>query len=280
MPQTTTDSWNSHCLDAPLFEPLSLLAPELKKWPTHWPSLDSYQHLLNTHKKTVQTKNKKTIRFVEQGDKPSCFEEQYENRIYLTGEVQTRLKNWHDFFQVLVWRTFPQIKVELNARHYQAAVERKHNASASNNRSPIENAITLFDECGAIVLSSDAQLLELIKQHKWKELFWHRRSYLDQHFKCVVFGHALYEKAITPYIGMTAHCALITVPENMLVQPLPALLEYCDHHVAQSFTHQEQGIQSPKDLQPLPILGMPGWHPENNQERFYNNQHYFRPKRK
>ena len=280
MPQTKTDTWNPLCLDTPLFEPLSPLAPELQKSPTHWPSLDNYQHILNTNEKAVQTKNNKTIRFVEQSDRPSCFEDHYENRIYLTGEVQTRLQNWHDFFQVLVWRTFPKIKVELNARHYQAAIDRKHNTAASKNRSPIENAITLFDECGAIILSSDMQLLELVKQHQWKELFWHRRPYFDQHFKCVVFGHALYEKAIAPYIGMTAHCVLLTVPADLLTQPLHAILNYCDNHVAQDFTYQKQRIRSPKDLHPFPILGMPGWHSENSQESFYDNTSYFRPKRK
>ena len=34
-----------------------------------------------------------------------------------------------------------------------------------------------------------------------------------------------------------------------------------------------------KDLHPFPLLGIPGWHPENEQEIFYKNKAYFRDKK-
>ena len=60
------------------------------------------------------------LRFVEQGAKAAAFEDKYEVRIYLKGEVQVRAANWHDLLNALVWLTFPRAKAALNERHYHA----------------------------------------------------------------------------------------------------------------------------------------------------------------
>jgi len=278
MARTTLDSWNPHCLTGPLFEPLTPLAHYLRSFQHHWPSLDDYQHILNSYRAPIQSKNAQPIRFVAQGESPENFEELYEPRIFLKGEVQTRLENWHDFFQVLIWSSFPKTKIELNARHYVAASQRRNDSQTKGNRSTIENVITLFDECGAIIISSNPILLSKIKEHRWKELFYHHRETIRSELKCIVFGHALYEKALTPYIGMTAHCLTLTVQQSQLTLPYKQLITYCDDQISQRFSLDSGDIQSTKDLSPFPLLGMPGWHSENGNENFYNNQQYFRPK--
>ena len=118
MAKTTIDTWNPSCLSSPIFTPLHFLTSQITDF-THWPSLGDYQNILDSNKTKIYSKYRQLIQFVPQDEKPNQFEDHYEPRIYLRGEVQTRLENWHDFFQVLVWRAFPSTKIELNACHYR-----------------------------------------------------------------------------------------------------------------------------------------------------------------
>lgn len=208
------------------------------------------------------------VRPVPQGARPECFEQHYEPRIYLTGELQTRLHNWHDFFNALIWLRFPETKSVLNELHYFSALQR----GEKTNRSVLENAITLFDECGAVVISSRDDLLEMIRQHEWKKLFVDHRDSFDSEIKCIVFGHAMYEKALQPYLGMTTNTLLVHSADLLQggVQAVDAYLANC---------WKQQLIASTSELRPLPVLGVPGWHTDNANPDFYNNTDYFRPRR-
>ncbi len=277
MGNTTDHQWNSQILStSSLYEPLQIFDSELRKY-HNWPGLNDYQKLLNYANIPVLSGGEKRITFVPQGKKPQFFEEHYESRIYLQGEVQTRVRNWHDFFQVLVWSLFPKTKQVLNKQHFLAAQQRLESHSTSKkNRGPLENALTLFDECGAIVVSSNQTLFELIRTHQWKTLFWKNKEWLQKELQCLTFGHALYEKNISPYIGMTAQALLILVPDELLHVPNSQRLILIDQLVAKQF-NRAGSITAPKDLSPFPILGLPGWHVDNDQENFYDNTNYFRP---
>jgi len=39
-------------------------------------------------------------------------------------------------------------------------------------------------------------------------------------------------------------------------------------------------LRSPSDLHPVPLLGVPGWHPDTADESFYDDRDYFRPGRR
>jgi len=71
---------------------------------------------------------------------------------------------------------FPKTKAVINAIHIPAAQLRIENNVDLGRRSPIENMLSLFDEGGAVILCSDETLLQLIRDFKWKEFFWHRRN--------------------------------------------------------------------------------------------------------
>lgn len=202
-----------------------------------------------------------TINFVPQASKTGEFSDGYEPRIFLRGEVQTRNQNWHDFFNAVVWHRFPKIKRAINALQYE--LQKSHFPEKS--RLPAENMLTLFDENGAIVIARDAELIELIRSHKWHELFWKRRKQVVEQLTVVVFGHALYEKAMHPYIGLTAQCLLFT----------DANVESLDSYVAAFLAAKGSALRT-ADLDPLPVLGIPGWWPENQDESFYANAKYFR----
>lgn len=273
------DRWNPQVLSGhPLFWPLLPGASKFVTSFSDWPTLADYQNYLNNADKPVYVNSGESLKVVPQDAGQSNFEDGYEPRIYLKGELQTRTESWHDFFQILVWKMFPKTKAALNELHYRALKSRLDSSNNSKQRSVLENTLTQFDECGAFIISTNQQLLDLIKEFDWHTLFWKQRSVIEQHMKCVVFGHAIYEKGINPYIGMTCHSVLIHVPHEQFTDSPTALFNYLDPVIEQQFT--KSVIQTPQDLSPFPLLGMPDWHRENNQENFYHNRNYFRSGRK
>ena len=215
------------------------------------------------------------LKIVKQDERPHTFAETYAPRIYLTGELQTRQGNWHDFFQYLTWFIFPKSKAAINSIHIPSAKARIDGGGDPGRRSPIENMLSLFDEGGAVVVSSDQSLLQLIADFDWKELFWVRRAELEGKLKCITFGHAMYEKGLNPYVGMTANSILLHVDQAFFAKNLSAQLQQVDESLAEIFTQGER-YTKPKSLQPFPILGMPGWAADNAKERYYDNHRYFR----
>lgn len=264
-------------LRSPLYEPISEIAEHFAEF-TAWPTLDDYQHLLEARDEPIRLLSGKPLRIVAQDGKPHSFADHYAPRIYLSGEIQTRTENWHDFFQYLTWFIFPRSKAEINALHLPRARQRLDNGE-SGRRTPLENMLSLFDEGGAVIAASDPSLLRLIREFRWKELFWQRRDELAGKLHCITFGHAIYEKGLTPYLGMTANTLLLEVEAAYFSQPLSERLQQIDTRLAAIFrddTHYSQ----PKDLQPFPILGMPGWDAANSHESYYDNTRYFRPGRR
>ena len=77
---------------------------------------------------------------------------------------------------------------------------------------------------------------------------------------------------------MTANCILFHVDENVLQQTNRQQLTWIDEALANLFS-QGEVYQKPKDLSPFPLLGLPGWDKENEEESYYDNINYFRPGR-
>lgn len=272
-------SWTSDFVTlSPIFFPLIPWAEKFSQFTDDWPELKDYQQLLDELPQPILTQSGEVLKIVEQDGKPGHFSEHYAPRIYLTGEIQTRTENWHDFFQFLTWFMFPKTKAVINAIHIPAAQSRIAKESDLGRRSPIENMLSLFDEGGAVILCSDNSLLDLIREFKWKELFWQRREELQQKLKIITFGHALYEKGLSPYIGMTANCILLNVDDVLLNKSNNEHLNWIDLKLSEIFS--EGNIYSkPKDLAPFPLLGLPGWDVNNEYESYYDNVSYFRPGR-
>ena len=206
------DEWQRNFLNSsPMFEPLRGVGAALAKL-DRWPTLEDYNALLDP---PLHTASGAALRFVPQAGKPAHMEDKYEARIYLHGEVQTRTENWHDLFNALVWIAFPRTKTALNARHFDSISQ----SARAGNRDKIQDALTLFDESGVVVLYADDELADLIRGFRWKELFCGRRQEISEKMRFVIFGHSLYEKALKPYIGFTGKGLLVRVGLGALEEP-------------------------------------------------------------
>lgn len=271
--------WDAHFFDrSPAFEPflpLSGFIPAFKNWPT----FQQLNHLKAMMHADITTCSGMPVQFVSQISEGKNSEysgnaaiRQYENRIYLTGEVPTRQENWHDFFNALVWLTFPRAKAALNQIHFQSLHDNVRNET--EKRGPLRDAATLFDESGVIVLSSRSEWITLLQQHAWKTVFWRHRASIPASMRFILFGHALYEKMRDPYVGLTGKGIFFEVKETFLQQPLTDQLRMIDHWLADFLLHT---LSSTTDLSPIPVLGYPGWSDANADSGYYDNQRYFRP---
>lgn len=122
----------------------------------------------------------------------------YEGQVVLQGQVPTRARSWHDFFNALVWASFPQAKRVLSQRLF-AAIKRwlpQPVLRLPGVRSREQDTLAMLDEGGLLVLcsaaaaaaaqaaiggGSAAQLAVLLQQDEACTL---------------IFGHALYEHLV------------------------------------------------------------------------------------
>ena len=231
-----------------------------------FPSLDELNELVGPQ---VKSGAGMPIVFVET---PSVPGEAYESAIFRTGRVPTRAENWHDLFNALAWLSFPQTKAVLNRRHCEEMIRVD---ARSGCRGTARDVLTLFDEGGVIVASSDRALLEMLRRFQWKSLFWEYRSQVRRCMRCFVFGHAILEKALQPYKAVTARALLFQVPECFPGRPLAEQLAEADRLAAQWFSGCD-ALSSTRVLAPLPVLGVPGW-ADNSTSSFYDDAEVFRP---
>ena len=186
------------------------------------------------------------VRFVAADELPDG--EAYEAFIARTGCVPTR-DNLHDHFNRLIWHRHPQIKQRLN--RLQAAEIASRGIAAT--RGAVRDALTLFDENGALWPAAPPCLAEALAARDWHALFiTHRALWREQRFE--IFGHALLQQLTTaPRKGLTAHV--------LLADPLSL----------------SPAQWASKPFLPLPVLGIPGWWPANEEPAFYDDGRVFRP---
>ena len=230
------------------------------------PASDSLRVLTALHPVTLP--DGRPLRFVP----PQTDGLPYECRVWQRGEVETRPDNWHDFFNALVWLSFPQSKRAITAAHVAAM---QHAGEPRNLR---RDALTHFDECGIVVLSSDPGLLELLRGFQWRALFVERRQDVIDRMRFIVFGHATYEALRHPFPGLTAKAVLLPVTEDFLALPADTLRAAVDAEIAAKLAGDD--YSRPRDFQPLPLLGIPGVTPANENPDYYADTRQFRPGRR
>jgi len=272
----SSPSWcKEDLLQSPLFAPLHHSLSSLNT--AYFPTLEDCNTLLHGIKPPITVSSGALLQFVAHKSGPRPFEQQYEPRCYLKGEVQTRLGNWHDLFNALVWITFPKIKSIINKRHYDTLLQ-KIDTTSNSQRGSVRDVNTLLDESGVIVVYSDDKLAALLRNFKWKELFCQHRAQVIQQMGFYIVGHGLYEKARQPYIGMTGQAVLLKVNTEYFTWSMVRQTAHIDALLA-SHLASTMNCCSTRDLCPVPLLGVPGWSSDNVDTTYYDNITYFRPGR-
>ncbi|UUZ64929.1 DUF3025 domain-containing protein [Polaromonas sp. P1-6] len=166
------------------------------------------------------------------------------------------------FFQWLVLAAFSAHQKKLN----QLQAAEIEAAGVRPVRGPMRDALTVFDENAAFLMAPQA-LWDALITKDWPRLFIDLRP-LWRQAQLVLFGHALLEKLVYPRKPITAHVYHAQVAINSIAD--------LDVWMAQDLSVEKL---AGKPFAPLPVLGVPGWWPENENFSFYDDSLVFRPQR-
>src|SRR5690606_11357729 len=122
---------------------------------------DDWRHAINAAAAALNLRNHRglALRFVPQSQLPSGTA--YETYISETGCVPTR-DNLHDFFNALVWLSYPLTKVRLNALQAEAIAQSKER----QGRGRLRDAITVFDENAALFICHEPRFIDDLRGHR------------------------------------------------------------------------------------------------------------------
>ena len=202
----------------------------------------------------MRTERGRPVRFVP----PAASDPYYEVHLYETGQVQTRTDNRHDLLNALAWLAFPRTKARINALH-AAAIPHE-----GGKRGRLRDLLTILDEGGVLVACAEPELNALVREFRWKDLFWERRERVRAAMCFIVLGHATLEQAFAPWPGITCKALFVDPVLDADAQAADWLARLLPD-------------ASPRLLAPLPVFGYPGWLPETERADFYLDTRYFRP---
>ena len=218
------------------------------------------------------------LSFVSQNSLPEGIG--YEQFIGSTGKIPTR-DNLHDLFNGSIWLTFPKTKAMLNYYHMLEIAKQ----DSSESRGRVRDTITVFDENGAILVTADPSIGEALINFDWQaSLVTPRNKFdypqhpnLDAKVAVYIFGHALLEQLIEPRKALCAHSVVINVEQDFFTLTLSERMSYLDNKLANVMNKLlSQDKVTPRQLAPLPILGVPHFWSENADPSFYKDAYVFR----
>lgn len=197
----------------------------------------------------------------------------YEDFISQSQQIPMRANNWHDLFGALIWCLFPKSKQLMNELHMEQIQQ-----FGSKERTRVRHKLTLLDECGVLFCIKPSQrfMLDLLRDHQWTQAFYQHKK-LWAELNPIIFGHANYEMATRPFIGLTGKLWCIELPEHSEIPKGIKGYNFVDDLLAKQLVQAELLLDN-QQLSPLPLLGVPGWYKEQ-EEAFYADTSYFRPKR-
>ena len=199
------------------------------------------------------------VRFIPQSELPAGSA--YEQHIFDTGCVPTR-DGLHDFFNGLCWMHFPLAKKKLNLLQAEQIAQ----TGIQPVRGPARDALTVFDENAALLMAPDA-LWNALAAKDWPALFGPLRP-MWADATLVLFGHALLEKLVYPRKPITAHVFRARAATDSIAD--------LDAWLADTLSAP---MLATKPFAHLPVLGVPGWWPENEAADFYADASVFRAPR-
>ena len=222
---------------------------------------------------TLNTCLTSPVRFVAQSRLPNGTA--YEQFIFDTRQCPTR-DGLHDFFNALLWNQFPRTKARLN----QLQAEQIAQLGSVTRRGAVRDALTVFDENGALFMAPP-QLWEALIAMDWLRLFVTLRP-LWQEARLIPFGHALLEKLVQPRKPITAHVYTAQyTTKNIAINSINTPADTCFYALLDELTAADLSADkfATKPFAPLPVLGIPNWWSANEDPDFYKDDSVFRSPR-
>ncbi|MGM8886543.1 DUF3025 domain-containing protein [Psychrobacter sp. 1U2] len=222
------------------------------------------------------------LQFVSQDALPEG--QGYEQFIGTIGKIPTR-DNLHDLFNGSIWLTFPKTKALLNYHHMLEITNDKNEPNNRKNRGRVRDTITVFDENGAVLITSDTSIGKALIDFDWQNSLvkprnsWDKPDAPSKDAKAAVyiFGHALLEQLIEPRKPLCAHSVVINVEPDFFRLSTAERLYYLDNKLSDYMDDLlSQDTVTPRQLAPLPILGVPYFWSENSEVSFYDDNFVFR----
>lgn len=191
----------------------------------------------------------------------------YECRIDALGQIATRTENWHDLFNAFIWQNLPKIKQSLNAVQVEDIT-----VVGPKQRTRRQSAMTHFDEAGAIVRLHDQTMLAAWDEHDWPCFF---KAWPEAEARGTVqvwpFGHSLYEHALNTDIALVAKAVVFNSAHDWTRDAVDSMIA--------DRIRSKSCMLDPQELRPIPLSGIPGWHPDWQSPDFFTKLGCFRPKR-
>jgi hypothetical protein len=245
------------------FWPLRAAAARFREY-THWPGRADFDA---NYAALAVARGAEPLRFgapVLKQDKRDgagqiALERHYDGRIALAANVPTRDCDWHDFFNALCFTTFPRAKRALHRRQYDIARARLPAGAERlpGARTPEQDALTLFDEGGAVLAAAlDAsQKLRAADEAALPGLV--AQQVANGVARVVPFGHALFEHLVEGLRCPGGSTHIVTV--GAVGAPDDALLDQVDVELARMLGDPER-FRAPRAAAHLRLdaLGLPG----------------------
>jgi hypothetical protein len=178
----------------------------------------------------------------------------YDARIHVEGWVPTRENNWHDFFNALVWATFPQSKRAVHARQHRAIAARLDESSRAlpDRRTRELDGLAILDEGGLVLLCAGERAAETAPALEARDIEPVRAAIGRGDALALPFGHALYESLLEPReMPIWAMVVLLPCPS-----PLPvshdARITLADARLADAIAEPES-FTRPETFRSLPL---------------------------
>ncbi|HRK57042.1 MAG TPA: DUF3025 domain-containing protein, partial [Burkholderiaceae bacterium] len=148
---------------------------------------------------------------------------------------------------------------------------------AAGRRGAQRDAATLLDESGIVVAVDTRRvpvgtLRQCVADHDWQRLFVHWRERWHRDWTVWLVGHAVLEKLLDPYPGITARAVVVGLVGEAIHQ-----VSEVDAQLARALA--DAPGWATHDFPPLPVLGIPRWWPANASATFYDDARVFRPKK-
>lgn len=235
-------------------------------------------HYFNAHHITLTNHQNRSLSFTHQNDLEHGTA--YEAHIGQYQKIPTR-DNLHDWFGACIWQAFPKTKALLNAKH----LHHIHHNNSDNKRNRVRDTITVFDENGAVLVVSDDDIGDNIAmaliRFDWQSCLIKHRAYwyhptntANTKAKVFIFGHALLEQLINPYKSLCSHTFIIKTNSSFFNLPIDKQLVLLDNNLSIEMDRFLEDTVTPRQLNPLPILGVPYFW-DNDNPQFYDDPFVF-----